>query len=502
MKKSILLLAIIATCNMACSDWLDVAPELQQKESDLFSSYRGFRDALTGCYMSMADRAIYGERLTITNIESLANLWYMTASTTRYEDLDLSRHDYLDTYGKSARTAIYGKLFNTIAQTNVILKNIKLTGDAIPDPATRAMLEGEAYAIRAYCQFDVLRLFGQLPRGAKRIVELPYSETVSLDDMPAYYGFDAYATKLKSDMDKALALLKDNDPLFKYSFANLNNTLEPVLDDTYLLFRQSRLNYYAVKALQARVYLYLGERENAYAAAKELIAPGGGAPVLSMSGLTDLAPVTILGGTDPFYALPSECLFYLSKYNIKDYTTYLIGGEDGVGFYEDNLGLTPAMLAELYAGQDLSAHNRYHNLWREAIGLSASQHFVTKKYWYKDGASQAMTKRQIIPMIRVSEIYLIAIETSLDLNEVNALYKEYMAAHNVMLTTDYFTSLDDVQAEILNEYRREFFAEGQMFYAYKRVGATNMLWRTAAVEEGEYVLPLPETEFNPNTLNQ
>ncbi|MDR1272967.1 MAG: RagB/SusD family nutrient uptake outer membrane protein [Odoribacteraceae bacterium] len=499
MKKAILLLAIIATCNVACRDWLDVAPEMQQKESDLFGSYRGFRDALTGCYMSMADRAIYGERLTITNIESLANLWYLPDNSTREEDGYLTRHDYQkDAPGARALAVIYGKLFNTIAQANVILKNIRLTGDVIPDPATRAVIEGEAYAIRAYCQFDALRLFGQLPRGATRIVELPYSETASLDDMPAYYGFDAYVTRLKSDVEKALALLEENDPLFQYSFGQLNG---PVLDDTYLLFRQSRLNYYAVKALQARLYLYLGERENAHAVAMELIAPaGGGDPVSRMSGLDDLTPAS--SGVDPFPALPSECLFYLSKYNVKDYTTaYLIGGEGSL-FNNTRLGLTPLMRAELYAGQDVSAHNRYHNLWAEVYTAASAPHYATKKYWYKDDASSLMLKRQIIPMLRVSEVYLIAIETSTDLDEVNALYKEYMTAHNVMLTTGYFTSLAAVQAEILAEYRREFFAEGQMFYAYKRVGAANMLWRAAAVEEGEYVLPLPETEFNPNTLNQ
>jgi hypothetical protein len=503
MKNPILLLAIIATCNMACSDWLDVAPETLQKESDLFSSYRGFRDALTGCYMSMADRAVYGERLTITNIESLANLWYMPDNSTRDEDRYLTRHDYQrGSYGARALAAIYGKLFNTIAQANVILKNLELTGDAIPDPATRAVIGGEAYAIRAYCQFDLLRLFGQLPRGATRIVELPYSETASLDDMPPYYGFDAYATRLKSDVDKALALLQDNDPLFHHSFESLNNATAPVLDDNYLLFRQSRLNYYAVKALQARLYLYLGERENAYAAAKELIAPAAGDPVLGMSGLADLESSTILGGVDPFLALPSECLFYLSKYDVKDYTTaYLIGGEASF-FNNTRLGLTPLMRMELYAGQDVSAHNRYHNLWAEVYDASSAQHYAMKKYWYRDGASSLVVKRQIIPMLRVSEIYLIAIETSPDLGEVNALYKEYMTAHNVMLTTDHFASLAGVQAEILDEYRREFFAEGQMFYAYKRVGAASMLWRAVAVEEAEYVLPLPETEFNPNTLNQ
>jgi hypothetical protein len=305
-----------------------------------------------------------------------------------------------------------------------------------------------------------------------------------------------------ADVDKALELLKDNDPLFTYSFSELNSTYTAI-DDTYLLYRQSRLNYYAVKALQARMCLYLGDRPGAYAAAKELIETGEDAtPILGMSGLTDIPA--------KYFTLPSECLFYLSKYDVKDYTTYLIGerltstGTPQQFREASSLAISADMLQELYAGQDVSAHNRYLYAWNQAVADPSAKSFpATLKYWYRDEVIDGlMLKLQIIPMLRMSEVYLIAIETSTDLIEVNTLYKAYMNEHDVKLTSDYFTSLADVQAEVLNEYRREFFAEGQMFYAYKRVGATRMLWRDAAVEESEYVLPLPETEYNPNTLNQ
>lgn len=51
---------------------------------------------------------------------------------------------------------------------------------------------------------------------------------------------------------------------------------------------------------------------------------------------------------------------------------------------------------------------------------------------------------------------------------------------------------------IVDEYRREFYAEGQMFYTYKRLNSTSMLWRDEPVGESEYILPLPTTEYNPN----
>ena len=62
-------------CLSGCNDWLDVRQETEQKEEEQFATYKGFCDALTGCYMTLGDKAVYGEKLTMSNIESLANLW-------------------------------------------------------------------------------------------------------------------------------------------------------------------------------------------------------------------------------------------------------------------------------------------------------------------------------------------------------------------------------------------------------------------------------------------
>ena len=61
-------------------------------------------------------------------------------------------------------------------------------------------------------------------------------------------------------------------------------------------------------------------------------------------------------------------------------------------------------------------------------------------------------------------------------------------------------NMDEVQEFIINEYRREFFGEGLMFYTYKRLNAKEILWYDGNVTESTYILPLPETEYNPNNL--
>ena len=156
----------------------------------------------------------------MTDIEYLADLWYVEDGHKTYapQKYYLSNHDYANDYSRPEIKTAYAKLFNVVASANVLLKNIESKGGNITDNATRKVIEGEAYAIRAYCQLDILRLFGQLPKGGTKLVRLPYSYTTNIDERPAFYGFSEYVELLKKDIEKAESLLKDNDPIFSMTY--------------------------------------------------------------------------------------------------------------------------------------------------------------------------------------------------------------------------------------------------------------------------------------------
>ena len=118
-------------------------------------------------------------------------------------------------------------------------------------------------------------------------------------------------------------------------------------------------------------------------------------------------------------------------------------------------------------------------------------------YERSDQLSKLMTKLQFMPLIRMSEMYLIAMESTNDLAEANSLYKTYMASHNVNVTEG-FKSLEAVKEEVMKDYHREFYAEGVMFYAYKRTGTKQLMFMRKSMTEENYVLPLPTSESNPN----
>ena len=500
MKHILSLIVLMAFCFSSCNDWLDVRPETEQKEEDQFSSVNGFFDALVGCYMSMAEDDAYGERLSYSNIESLANMWYIPSSTDRDEDQDLSVHDYTTDDSRNAISAMYSSLFYVIAQANVIIKNAEERGNEVfVDESMLNVVKGEAYAIRAFCQFDILRLFGQMPKNASQQVELPYNLGTGIDNLPAYYGFDKYVELLKNDLLQAEDYLAENDPVYDTPFESLSG-----LANDYLYYRQSRLNYWAVKALQARVYLYVGETTDAYNAAKAIITGNDGEPVRAMSGATDL----------PTYKLcPNEFLFGLSKYNISTVSTPILIGGSGSQYRLDGseyLALSPSMYTDLYADlpTDYSAYNRRTSVWASAEEPVSHEIYRTlNKYYYDntDGnieTADLMNYYQWVPMLRMSEVYLIAMESTTDLTEMNEWFVDYMEAHNVSSTMIIpFASLEEGREFLFNEYRREFFGEGQMFYTYKRNGSTRFMWNdNTNIGESVYILPLPNTEYNPNDL--
>lgn len=502
-KYSYILFLIFASMTISsCSDWLNVKPDTQVEEDDMFKSYQGYRSALTGCYMALASTNIYGEKLTMTNIESLADLWYMTDGSSHPDDYNLMNHNYTQDDAKSAIKSIYSDLFNVIVQANMIIKHIDKS-TVFESEAKRKVIEGEAYALRAVCQMDVLRLFGQMPQNATKQVSLPYSESSSINDMPAYYAYNDYVKKLQADFDMALSLLKDNDPIFNSSFYDLSYP-SSTTDDTYTYYRQFRLNYWAVMGMQARLALYLGDTTKAHDLAMSIINAKGsdGNAVRTLSGVSDL--------TAGFYNLPSECLFSLSKYNILSYTSsYFLGNGTSNESLNKHYCISNNMFTNIFQGTNISSNNRYLYVWNNQAKTSTGVQYPTiTKYYYttttsSSSTSNAMLKNQVIPMLRMSEIYLIALETTTDLTEANSLYKTYMESQNELITADKFASLDEVKTIITSLYLREFYGEGIMFYTHKRMG-TNSLQKNYSekeeMSESQYIIPLPDTEYDPANL--
>ena len=126
-KLIIASLTLITGLN-SCDDWLDVSPKSQIQEQDHFSYEGGYRDQLTGVYTSMSSQSMYGLNMGIGFTEVLSQNYDVNSDGMwRYP----SEYDYNNWAGESTINTIWNKTYKTIANLNLIIKNINEANPAI-----------------------------------------------------------------------------------------------------------------------------------------------------------------------------------------------------------------------------------------------------------------------------------------------------------------------------------------------------------------------------------
>lgn len=491
MKKNIILILTVLTGLVltSCSDWLDVRPKTEVPRDDMFSKESGFEDALNGCYIKMNGNNLYGKFLTLSGVDFLARYYDMASSGTM--EYALTDFDYENEYVKSQIGGTYIDFYNVILQANDIIEHIDSEAgkNAVKSASKRNIMKGEALAMRAFLHFDILRLFGQVPQNATITVQLPYSKITGTESRPLY-DFNGYVELLLEDLNEAERLMAE-DPC---KSNHLNTHVHEGEDDDFFHYRKFRFNYFAVKALQARVHLYLGNKAEAYEAAMSIIEAkdGTGARYFELAGDNDFMMSN--------FAMPSETIMGLSNSALEDNTNVRLFKNDATTFA---MLFSKDRRDQMFA-HDTGSNNRYSRWWGEISNVQGTPNPYYKKYIQDEGSSSDSDKlnnRWMVPLFRLSEIYLIAMEATTDLSEANTLYTEYMLARNVQVE-NVFSSLEDVQPKAVFEMRIEYMAEGQMFFTYKRTGATDMFFDYKTVTEENYIVPIPDSELKMATENE
>jgi hypothetical protein len=135
---------------------------------------------------------------------------------------------------------------------------------------------------------------------------------------------------------------------------------------------------------------------------------------------------------------------------------------------------------------------------------ATSSLFLTKYQEVSYDANLTGTEmyRYMVPLIRLSEVYLIAAEGAPTREEALG-YINTVRAHRSCrnLEGDNF----DLQETITAEFAREVIGEGQLFYYYKRLGMEQMISGTAAsgtygMVLSNYVMPLPSSETDKRVM--
>jgi len=465
------------------NEWLTVNPKTDMTRDDMFSTESGFKDALTGVYIQLKNSAGYGQRLTYSTIEHLVSSWDVTSATTEQR---LNQFLYTDAGVESAMDAIFSQQYKVISSINAILDQIDSKKEIFLTEGLYELIKGEALALRALCHLDILRLFGPVPTVTTANPILPYVKTLSRDAV-SHINFAAFKTELLKDMNDAEQLLMVADPILKFSMNEMRRPgaiypFNPT--DTYFAFRHIRMNYFAVKALKARTYLWFGDNVNAFANAKEVI------DAKNTDGSSKFTLGTSADMTAGNLNLPNEQIFGIYEFSLlTSYNNMFANGNLKKGSAETTIK------SQLYGNTGTDIRETY--LWELITQANQAKTYIIKKYKVIDNPTSMLVDYRQIPLLRIAEMYLIATEAAPTLTEAQAYWNTFRTARNI--TTSALSS-DPVMLkdEVMKEYRKEFYAEGQAFYNYKRLDMpkSKILYAsTSATVVLNYVVPLPKSEL-------
>lgn len=453
----------------SCESWLDVKPDNETAASVLFSTERGFQEALSGIYTLMTEPELYGRELTFGMAGVLAQQYDWLHELSPYYYIQRN-FDFAADQTRLLSDGVWNKQFNAIANVNDLLAFIDERKNVFASDESYAIIKGEALALRAYLHFDILRLFAphkDAPEGAKKWV--PYVEEFSKNTTGSM-TFDEVTGKIMADLSDAAVLL-ENDPIYSGR----------TLTDLYFKNRQYHMNYYAVKGLTARVCIYAGLKEKALECAKEVIEAQQGKGLFPfVNGEEVTNPET--DRRDRTFSC--EHLFTL---NIRDLQSsisgYLSQAQSGMALNNREL---PDNLYEGYPDyrREFFEVKKVINPWGWA-----TEQAISTKLWQVDPTN---TYKYKMPMIRISEMYYIAAECGTDATMATGYLNTVRRARNIH--TDLLElAPEQLRDELLKEYRKEFVCEGQLFYYYKRIGAYDAGWGSMPFK---YVLYMPDNEIS------
>jgi len=481
--KYIILVLIGLLGSTSCKKYLTVNPKTQMTQDVLFSTQGGFKDALTGAYIQFKSNTLYGQNLTMTTMEQLVSNWDVTSNAL---DQKLGLFNFTDATVDAQMTSIYSQEYTVISSINTILGQIDVNKSVFTTPGLYELIKGECLALRAYCHFDIMRIWGPIPSAIPTGNVMPPYVTVLSKVANPLISYSQYQTLLLKDLSDAEALLKTVDPILSYSLLDLGRpgsitvtTFNPT--DTYFAYRYLRMNYYAVKALQARANLWFNKPADAYAAAKVVITATNPDASLKFR----LGAASDMTAKD--YALTCEHIFGIYDFALSTKYSNLFGN----GTLKKGSAAT-TVTSGLYGstGTDI----REVNLWVLITQPNQAKPYVCQKYNVPAVAGSGIADLNRIPLLRLSEMYFIAIETTTDPVEAQSLWNAFRVARNVAASTVPADPLL-LQTALETEYRKEFFAEGQAFFTYKRLNApkANILWVPTAATPN-YLFPMPKTE--------
>ncbi|MCD0488385.1 RagB/SusD family nutrient uptake outer membrane protein [Pedobacter sp. MC2016-14] len=455
-------LTLIMIISSGCEKIIDIDAPLNQVPSELvYASDKLATSARSGMFSGLALSTTQQQNLTVYSSLQADDLLYLATVLTQQE---YNNNTY--NLASSGQAGLFSDWYAIIYRANSVIEGLATsTGTSAQ---IRKQYTAEAKFIRAYCYFNLVNTFGDVPL----VLETNSNVTAFL---PKESTANIYA-KIITDLTEAKA-----DLLLDYSATASD---------------RAGVNRYTAAALLARVYMFTGNYVAAEANASEVLA------VVSPTSLYNLIPKANLG-TGVFVKNSAETIWQMSpplvatsQYTVEG-STFLPSGTTLSTFA---YRISPDFTA-LFEATDVR-----RTLWMSDTNFSGVTYSVPFKYKYRTQAlavAANVSEAQVV--MRVAEQYLIRAEararigTNLtgardDLNVIRT-----RAGASVSTSTVQGTLL----TEIALENRKELFCEQAFrWFNLKRTGQADIVIGTLkpSYKPTAKLLPFPTaaTDANPN----
>jgi hypothetical protein len=466
-KYKVLGLAVIVAALASCSkSFLDLTPPTSvspgtalSTEADLLVAtrgmYAGLRTGITIGTTSYAPDA-FGRTIPVIGDVMADNAYQSSTNTNRYTAYN--NYTFVVTDGNAL--GFWGSLYAVILRANNIINS------PLDTNAKVNQYKGEAYATRALCYFTLVRYFARPYTDDPNKPGVPIITTYDPDLKPARSTIAEVYALIKSDLDRAFTLMTVTKP------AN-----------------SSEFSKYAARALQAKVFLTMGDMPNAKTAALDVINNSG----FKVIGEADYVAYW---ANNAFREDKLETLFEVSSDAVSnlafDALSYLYSQAGNYGDF-----LVSSDLYSLISPTDVRK-----KLY--PTGQRGGPAVFINKYTGLSG------DRSDTKILRMSEMYLIAAEASLPGNEADALkYVNEITSRRG--AGAYFSSGALLLEDIINERRKELAFEGDRYLDLQRLKrdvyrSTNFPAAADTIPFANFrrLLPIPQAEVdaNPNIRTQ